>query len=236
MKHRNWFWGSFFLAAAIFVIACQVGAFVQIGFWSIAATVLLAAVCISSIVELHFFGIFISLALLYEIYQQPLDLFPISFWLLILAAVLASMGFGMIFRGPRYRCGIGGWRHRWDSSGNSEENIDGDDIFVKSSFSESCKYLHADGLKRARLSSSFGKLSVYFDQVQLSPEGAVADLDVSFGEMLLFVSKNWRVIDHVHTGLGAVNNDVRNSLPGADAPVLTLTGNVSFGNLQIHYI
>ena len=235
MKHKNWFWGTFFLAAAIFVIACQVGAFVQIGFWSIAATVLLAAAFVGSLVGLNFFGAFISLALLYQIYQQPLHLIEISFWLLLLAAVLASMGFSMIFHSHRHYCGINNWHHRWDNRDNPEENIDGNDIFVKSSFSESCKYLHADSLKKARLSSSFGKLSAYFDQVQLSPEGAEANVDVNFGEMSLFLSKNWRVIDKVHTGLGAVNNDIRN-MPPTDAPTLTLTGSVSFGSLEIHYI
>ena len=235
MRHRNWFWGAFFLVAAIFVIACQVGAFVQIGFWSIMATVLLAAVFVGSLIELYFFGVFFSLALSYLIYQQPLHLVEISFWLLLLAAVLASMGFSMIFRTRRRSCWMG--RHRrWDGGDGTAESVDGNDVFVKSSFSESSRYLRADSLKKARLAVSFGQLGVYFDQVQLSPEGAEADVDVSFGEMSLYLSKNWRVIDNVHTGIGAVNNFNRNTPSGEGVPVLTLTGNVSFGSLDIHYI
>lgn len=236
MKHRNWFWGIFFLAAAVFVIAVQIGAFVQIGFWSIGATVLLAAVFISSLLDLNFFGIFISLALLYPIYQQPLHLVSISIWLLLLAAVLASMGFSMIFHSHRHHWAKCDWHDHWDRHNKLEENIDGNDIFVKSSFNESCKYLHADSLKKAHLASSFGKLSVYFDQVQLSAEGAEASIDVSFGEMTLYLSKNWRVADHVSTGIGAVSNDNRNMPPDANAPTLTLTGRVSFGSLEIHYV
>ena len=240
MKHRNWFWGIFFLAAAIFVIACQVGAFVQIGFWSIGATVLLAAVFVSSLVDLNFFGIFISLALLYPIYQQPLHLAEISVWLLLLAAVLASMGFSMVFHRRPHRWEDWEWDWNWHDSKDGHarigENIDGNDVTAKASFSESCKYLHSESLKSARLVSSFGKLSVYFDQVQLSPEGAEAFIDVSFGEMVLYLSKNWRVVDNVHAGLGSVNNDIRNVPPEADAPTLKLTGNVSFGSLEIHYV
>jgi Predicted membrane protein (DUF2154). len=236
MKHRNWFWGIFCLAAAVFVIACQVGAFVQIGFWSIGATVLLAAVFVSSLVDLNFFGMFISLALLYPIYQQPLHLAEISVWLLLLAAVLASAGFSMIFHSHHHHWGNRDWHDHWDGHARIEENIDGNDVVAKASFSESCKYLHAESLKSARLVSSFGKLSVYFDQVRLSPEGAEAFVDVSFGEMVLYLSKNWRVVDNVHAGLGSVNNDIRNIPPEADAPTLKLTGNVSFGNLEIHYV
>lgn len=223
--------------AAIFVIACQVGAFVNIGFWSIGATVLLAAVFVSSLVDLNFFGVFLSLALLYLIYQKPLHLMDINFWLLLLAAVLASIGFSMIFR-PRWH------HHDWHEhctgtdcfNNKSEENIDGNDVYIKTSFSESCKYLHSDSLKSAHIASSFGKLSVYFDQVQLSPEGAEVCVESSFGEMTLYLPRNWRVIDHVHAGFGSVDNDMRNAPLDANAPTLTIAGSVSFGNLEIHYV
>lgn len=233
--------------AAIFVIACQVGAFVNIGFWSIGATVLLAAVFVSSLVDFNFFGVFLSLALLYLIYQKPLHLMDINFWLLLLAAVLASIGFSMIIR-PRWHHHWGGkwdekWNDKWhdhctgmDYFNKSEENIDGNDVYIKTSFSESCKYLHSDSLKSAHIASSFGKLSVYFDQVQLSPEGAEVCVESSFGEMTLYLPRNWRVIDHVHAGFGSVDNDMRNAPLDANAPTLTITGSVSFGNLEIHYV
>lgn len=233
----------FFLAAAIFIIVCQTVTFLNIGFWSIAATVLLAAVFVSSLVDLNFFGLFISAAILYLIYQGPFKWFFITPWLLLLAAVLASIGFSMIFHNH--------WHHDWthwdqcdghdhcsgmDSFNKSTENIDGNDIFVKNSFSESYKYLHADCLKTANLSTSFAKLGVYFDQVQLSPEGAEARVNVSFGEMTLFIPRNWRVIDHVHSSFGSVDHSMRNPSLDANAPTITLTGSVSFGSLEINYV
>lgn len=239
MKHRNWFWGIFFLAAAVFVIVCQTTKFVVVGFWSIAATVLLAAVLISSLVYLNFFGIFISAALLYLIYQAPFGWPVIIPWLLILAAVLASIGFSMIFHGRHHHWEHFDWHEHcssMDSCCKTGENIDGNDVYVKTSFSESCKYLHADCLKYAHLDSSFGKLSIYFDQVQLSPDGAQAFINASFGEMVLYIPGSWRVIDNLHAGFGAVDNDMRNNTIDANAPTLTLTGNVSFGNLEIRYV
>lgn len=240
MKHKNWFWGIFFLAAAIFIIVCQTVTFLNIGFWSIAATVLLAAVFISSLVDLNFFGLFVSAALLYLIYQGPFQWFFIAPWLLLLAAVLAAVGFSIIFHNH--------WHHDWnhcdwhdhcagmDSFNKSSENIDGNDIYVKNSFSESYKYLHADCMKSAHLSTSFAKLGVYFDEVQLSPEGAEAFVDVSFGEMTLFIPKGWRVVDHVHASFGSVDHSMRNTPLDANAPTITLSGGVSFGSLEIDYV
>lgn len=232
MKHGNWFWGIFFLAAGFFVIACQVGTFAYLGFWSIAATVLLAAVLVSSLPEPNFFGITVPLALLYTIYRQPLGWPRVSVWLLLLAAVFVSIGLSMIFHPHGHHWEMSHCHHHHDHA----ENIDGNDVFVRASFSESCKYLQADRLKTARLESSFGKLSVYFDQVRLDPAGAVADVNASFGEMVLYLPGSWKVVDRIYTGTGSVNADEHRSQPDPDAPTLTLTGSVSFGQLKIRYV
>ena len=107
---------------------------------------------------------------------------------------------------------------------------------ISESFSEVSKYLHAECLKQAHISSSFGKLQVYFDSVKLSPGGAEVFIDVSFGKIELYLPKEWRVTDQVHTSAGAVTNNLRGSAMTADAPALILKGRVSFGNLDIKYV
>jgi predicted membrane protein len=238
MKHRNWFWGIFFLAAGFFVVASQVGGFVQLGFWSIVATVLLLASLIGSLIDVSFFGIFVSAALLYAIYQKPFDWPFVSVWLLLLTAVLISIGLRFIFHG-RFRRR---WARRkycgknWGECSSTEEFIDGSDVSISESFSEASKYLHAECLRQAHISSSFGKLSVYFDGVTISPDGAEIFVDISFGKTEIYLPKQWRVIDQVHTSAGAVTNNTRGIATAPDAPLLTFKGHVSFGNLEIRYV
>jgi len=238
MKHRNWFWGIFFLAAGFFVVASQVGGFVHLGFWSIVATVLLLASFIGSLMDVSFFGIFVSAALLYAIYQKPLNWPFVSVWLLLLTAVLISIGLSFIFHGRFHRrwakrkyCG-----ENWGGHCSTEEYVDDDHVSISQSFSEVSKYLHAECLRQANISSSFGKLSVYFDGVKLSPDGAEIHVDVSFGTLEVYLPKDWRVIDQVHTSAGAVNNNMRSNVMAGDAPVLTFKGRVSFGSLEIRYV
>lgn len=249
MKSRNWFWGIFFLLAAVFVIASQTGAFGRIGLLSIAVTVVLAAVLIHGVIELEFFSTLISLALLYTIYQQPLHLAAISVWLLLLAAVLAATGLDMIFHSRLHR-----WRKEFTkgiSSGNvgdwgsdcsadhfaaAVENIDDNNPCVRVRFGASSKYLHSDSLKSGQFYSSFGELIVYFDQVQLSPEGAKVYLDCSFGTIRLYIPRQWQIKNHVRASLGSVREDARAARPEADAPLLSLEGGVQFGELDIRYI
>lgn len=237
MKHKSLFWGIFLLAAAIFIIVAQTVTFIAIGFWSIVATVLLAAILIVSLADANFFGIFISAALLYEIYQGPLHWPTINAWILLLAAVLAAGGLHAIFR-PHWH----DWNHQWTNGcGNdicnaSSENLEGEHIFTQNSFCESCKYLHSDNLKSAKFAASFGKMDVYFDQVHLDPAGAFVDVSSSFGKMTLYLPSDWRVVNNVHASFGAVTNNLRPGPLAPDAPVITIRGSASFGELEIRSI
>lgn len=237
MKNKHWFWGLFFLLAAVFLLASQIGAFGQIGVLSIIATFLAAVLCIYSVVRKNFFGLFFSLALIYLIYQKPLHLIQISFWLLFFVAVLAAIGCGILFGGGHRWYNVCGWHgcsHK--HIGSSSENIDDNNPSAEVSFHSASKYLHSDALKEGWFSSSFGKLEVFFDQANLAPEGAKIQIECSFGSIELYVPRAWYVSDHVETSFGSVESEVRSDRPDADAPRLTVIGEVAFGNLVIHYI
>ncbi len=243
MKNRNWFWGIFLLLAAVFAVGSQVGAFNAVNFWTVAATVLLAAILVDSLVRLSFFGILIPVALLYGLYCRPFGWPNISVWLLLLAAVLASWGLEILFgRHRRWYDHCGHCWHDWHDKGDGEhfhsnsEDIDGDTPSAKISFGSSSKYLHSSALKSGRFSVAFGELDIYFDQVQLSPEGAEIFAECSFGKMALFIPRSWQVTDNLRASAGSVQNDMRRESPEPGAPHLTLSGSASFGTIEIHYI
>jgi hypothetical protein len=72
--------------------------------------------------------------------------------------------------------------------------------------------------------------------VQLSPNGAEVNVNCSFGAIEIYVPSDWRVIDEVNTSLGAmeVNHRLLSADPGS--PTLTVTGNVSFGAMEVKRI
>lgn len=234
MKNRNLFWGLFFILSAVFVIGIQMGSFVHIGFISILATVLLAAIFIHSVLDVEFFGMFISLALLYMIYRQPLHMPDISPWLLLLAAVFAGMGFSFIFHTHRKKsfcCRTG-----LENFEKTNEDIDNNYPCVKVSLGSSSKYLHADCLRGGQFTCSLGDLEVFFDQVQLSPDGAEIFVECSLGAIELYIPRSWRVIDNTRASLGSIENNTRLNQVTENSPRLTITGNVSLGSMEIHYI
>ena len=242
MKNRNWFWGIFFILAAVFVIGSQMGAFGEIGFMTILATVVLISILIHSLFYLNFFGVLAPLAILYEFYHELVGLPDVSLWFLLLAAVLGSIGLSIIFHRASHRRWVNhhvkvhqGEAYKHHSKGVDVENIDDNNPYVKVSFGSYSKYLHADALKSGEFVASFGSLQVFFDQVTLDPAGAEVMVDCSFGEVELFIPRQWRVIDKLHASLGNIENHSHDN-PAEGAPQIILRGKVSFGNVEIKYV
>jgi predicted membrane protein len=171
------------------------------------------------------------------IFQGPLTLPYVDPWLLLLAGVLVSIAFGILFKkhpkdSHHHHC-----RGRKECFSDVEaEDLDGNDPYVKVSFGASSKYLHADSLKSGQFFVNFGALEVYFDQVTLAPEGAEIFLDCSFGSIKLYVPRSWTVVDKLRASLGGVDNNTGRAQPDENAPRLTLTGNVQLGGVEIQYI
>ncbi|MHB1485725.1 MAG: LiaF transmembrane domain-containing protein [Saccharofermentanales bacterium] len=235
MKNKNIFWGFLFLLSAVLIIAGQTGAFGTIALMSIISGVLLLALMVYSLFSLNFFGVFLPLAFLYMIFWSPLELPEISPWLLVLAAVLTSIGFSIIFhKKPKAdTCckDIGS-----QSFNDTTETIDDNHPYAKVNFGSSSKYLHSNNLEKGQFIASFGSLEVFFDKAQLSPEGAEIFLDCSFGAIKLYIPRNWKVIEKMQVNLGGVNYNNQPDVLTEDSPRLTLTGNVQLGGIEIQYI
>jgi hypothetical protein len=132
-----------------------------------------------------------------------------------------------------------------DDTGTSRNTHDGGNIKsggsdnnprISVKFGGVSRYLHADSLETVELDCSFGSLEVYFDHVQLSPDGAEAFLDCKFGAIEMYVPSHWRVIDNMSSSLGGVSIKGRRDTQNENAPTITLSGNVSFGGVEIHRI
>jgi predicted membrane protein len=234
MKNKNWFLGVFFLVAAIFVIASQIGSFGKISVISILTTLFLAALVIHGLINQSFFEIFIPMPFLYMIYYKPLALIYISPWVLILSAVLTSIGFSLLFEGQHKKVMF--YHEGTKQFSQTKENIDNDNPYGKVTLSSSSMYLHSECLQGGHFISHLGELEVYFDQVQLSTGVVKIFLESNLGTIKLYIPRHWNVNNNIHSILGEVKNYSQYNKPSENAPKLTLVGNVVMGNVEIQYI
>jgi len=261
-----WGWGIFLILIAALVVANQFGGFLELSFWSIAVAVLAVAFFVKCIVDLSFASLPIPIAALYYIFQVPLGLPAINFWPLVLVTVLVTAGLHVlipqkVFR-FKYRKGnketvFTNNRGVMSSSrvihsdvdtdedadeiyedfdGNIEESGSDNNPRISVSFGGGSRYLHADSLETVDIDCSFGGIEVYFDHVTLSPNGAEAFLNCKFGAIELYVPAHWKIIDNMSASLGGVDINNRRNNNDENAPVLKVSGNVSFGGVEVHRI
>jgi len=123
-----------------------------------------------------------------------------------------------------------------DSSGglHLEDSGDDDHPVSRVHMGNNSRYLHSEALSSGLFEVSFGKLEVFFDQAHLAPEGAKIFVRSNFGELRLYIPANWSIETKGVSVTFA--NAPHISAAGNEGPVLTIEGNVSFGNLAIERI
>lgn len=244
-NRKNVFWGVLFLLGACAVIAGRLGFLEGIGFWSILFSLVLAAVLIRGVIRRSWGMILFSIAFLCIVNDRLLGIEELTPWPVLGAALLGTIGLNILF--PRRNRKHTDWLRinmkdgEDDSSdmGNAEyetqlEEDGGESVRCEVNFHSTIKYLSSTALKYARLENSFGSLAVYFTDCALLQHQAEVRVDISFATTELYIPASWHVICNVSSAFGGINEHGSSSLDSED--VLTITGDVSFGALEIHYI
>ena len=228
------------LLTAAFVVVNQLNGFTSLGIGNIIAAVFALAFFVLCIAQLNFAPIPIPLAVLYIVFQKPLELPHIKIWTLILAAVLASIGLAALLP-KKYRHNCTGFKRDGRPVNNNFEmrtkNINNNNNpSVSVNFSGISRRLQAESLETIQLYCNFGAMEIFLDQVKLNPGGTEAVINCSFGAVKLFVPKHWNIIDNINCNLGGVDIEKQFTIPAENASKFTLTGNVSFGGIEVRYI
>jgi len=238
-------WGVFWLLIAGLILANYFGGFVQLGVFSIVIAALALIVLLHCIISLSIAPLPIPIAALYYIFQVPLELPFVAFWTLAPVALLVTCGLYILLPRRLGRKHFGLFtpddikaqkRHKKHDEAHIEEGDDENNPYISVSFGGISRYLHSNRLRTADLNCSFGSLEVYFDNVQLSPGGAEIYANCKFGAIEIYVPGHWHVIDQMSSTMGSAEVDRRLRASDSDAPTLTVTGNVSFGSIEVNRI
>lgn len=240
----NVLWGILLILGTVVLIMSQLGLMgdVRISIWKILATLLLLLIAVKSIFSRSFAGILFPIAIFCIMFDKPLGITALTPWTVLLAALLLSIGLSMIFKGWCSKGGNsgfvyhGGWKHHSDENYvNIIDEKDNETVYSTSSFSGTVKYVNTEDFKKAYIRNSFGSTKIYFDKAIIQGETAQIQVDNSFGEVELFIPKEWKIINKADISFAGV--DEKNSKPsGVENKEVYLTGDVSFGAITILYI
>ena len=250
-RNRNWIWGVLLLLAAGGLVANQFGLFGPLSFWTIVAAVLAVVFLCSAITHRTISALPLVVAMVYIVLRNQEIVPHVATWVVLVAAVLVCAGLGLLFpqRPPHGKVVIGAFFGDDEDNDWDEEDNDGhrkrartrmsgidNNPYVSVNFGYTSRYLHADKLQTATLTCNFGGMDIYFDQVELDPDGATIHLDCKFGGIDIYVPRHWRVEERINCTLGDVDINARKAMPAADGPQLVITGHVLCGGVDILYI
>ncbi len=244
-RNRNIMGGLLLIAMAVCLVLWKLNvfnlpaAFAEISLFGLFIAVGMVLVIIKSIADRWYAGIFIPIAVILIIFDKPLGITAITPWVVLVAALLITIAFYMMF--PRH-----GGCHRFVKSGegstsggihesfseNYNETANGTVDFA-TRFGSSTKYVRSQNLCSADLSTQFGEMSVYFDKSQV-PGGVVyLNCQVAFGEMDIYIPSNWRVENKISVSLGHCESNGMNPDNEVNAVSCVIKGSVAFGELKI---
>ena len=227
------FWGLLLILAAAYMIVGKMGILPDISIFTILLTVFLVWVMLKGIRKVSFSEILFPLAFLCILYDEQLGITALTPWTVLGAALLGSIGLGMIFK-PNKGIHIDVQNHLHDNSEVTTEQGTGEKIHFENNFGESIKYINSDNFMKGTFENNFGAMSIYFDNAIIQPGGAVVYAECNFGEMQLFIPKEWRVANYLNHSFGNIRES--GYCEGTSASTLTLKGEANFGEIVIHYI
>ena len=211
-------------------------AFAGVSSWGLIISAIMAVIIIHCILEGNISGIFIPLAVIAYVFDKPLGITAITPWIVLIAAVLLTIAVDMIF--PKHRIHFRHRRNRDEFRGGrftSESSGDDESGHISHSirFGSATKYVRNTRLVSADLSSQFGELSVFFDGAEVADGNVSINCQVSFGEMDLYIPKEWHIDNRVAVTLG--NCDDRSTNVSSDVETVNclLDGSVAFGELKL---
>ncbi|MCL2558077.1 MAG: hypothetical protein FWE09_06325 [Treponema sp.] len=215
--------GLFLLAGAALLVAGQlIGGLRSIGLGSLVLATLALAL-IGNCYQQKSYRLFpLSAALLYIAFGEALSLPGLPSLALIVAALFLVAALEALF--PRRPIDPGARRAKAETGSNF--SLSG--IFMR----ENCR-LPPGVLESARIQCSFGKIKINFEQVEPKNGAATVYVNCGFGRVRLIMPKHWIIENETNCAIGMLWIGGNASEADENAPRITLTGNVSFGSLEV---
>ena len=148
---------------------------------------------------------------------------------LVLAALLAGIGLGMIFKPVMFR-----FDYKFNSEG--DQIVGGDFVGEKGNdtvFGNSTRYINDENLTKVTGNLVFSGSSIYFANATIQGGEAIYSGDAVFSNVKLFVPKDWNVEFAGERVFSSIKT-YPNHNPGGKT--LVITGEYVFSNLEVFYI
>ncbi len=242
-KIKNIVKALFFIVLAVCLIGGELDYFEGLNIWRIGFILMFSYSVIQAIYYKSFSSACFSVAALYYVVQSLVDVPKLSVWVLFISSILFSMALSHLFPNNykyKKKC-----KYSYEYEGNektsgsnydySSDGFEGENkVYVGVNLGSAEKYISSNKFESCEAHCNFGELKIYFDAASMDSANGNLYVELNFGEVDVYVPRNWRVETSVSSAFASVN--FKGTESSDKNKLLKISGSVHFGELNIIYI
>ncbi|MFH1050105.1 MAG: DUF5668 domain-containing protein [bacterium] len=144
-----------------------------------------------------------------------------GFWSAFWPLLIIIIGLSMLFPVRKY------------FSRNNQIHSDGD-LNLTTLFSGQSKKVDDKNFKGGNITATFGAIELDLTDAELSPEGAVLNINASFGGLEISVPRKWRLVFSGTPIFGGFEDKTKQDAPNENTKTLYINYNVIFGGFEVN--
>lgn len=237
MKNRIFIGISLIVMALILLLNILGYIPVDIPWIKIVIGVILITILINSLLDLSFWGIFLSLSILVIFFKDYIGLAHIGNIEILIVGVLLSIGFSLIFKNTINKRLLG--RHNHDNididlnDDNFVESINKEGILVYlNNFSAQTRFVKDHTIKKVIIKNNFGESVINIEVLNFDNNPIEIYIENNFGNVIVNVNRHF-YIDNQMRNAFAGNLSVKGYDNDSCEGKIVLKGKINFGNVDI---
>jgi predicted membrane protein len=218
MKNRNIFWGVVLICAALLILVDSIGSQYRLLSNISVVRLILGVVCVGwavdEIVRRRLSMIFFPIAFAFLLFEGEIaQLFGIggrfiSTWVVLAAALLLTIGTGMIF--PK------------DGTGEKHRIM-----------GASTKYIDCVNFTRENIENNMASYEIFFENTASYQGGGTLNIENNMGSCTVHAPREWHIIANIDNSMGSIKMPADGDPNGKP---LYITGSNSMGGINIELI
>lgn len=240
------FWGIFFIACALFVVLNQMGIWTyRLGFWAAIGTVIFAISLLDGLINRRITESVFSVAFILMIFAEPLHITRLVPWTILLAAVLISIGLGIIFRNRFHTVVYANKKIKnfRDKRENLTDHIftdtvskeQGSHVVVDQTMSDTSRYIHSKALETIDVNAKMSDVNLYLDDAQAANEIVTMNVNITMTDLTIYLPLSWQVESNMASTFMSGDFEIDGTSNGG-GPTLIIQGRSSMSDIKIEYV
>ena len=186
-----------------------------------------------------------SIAFILMIFAEPLHITRLVPWTILLAAVLISIGLGIIFRNRFHTVvyankKIKNFRNKREAITDhiftdTVSKEQGAHVVVDQTMSDTSRYIHSKELETIDVNAKMSDVNLYLDDAQAANETVTMNVNLTMTDLTIYLPLSWQVESNMASTFMSGDFEIDGTSNGG-GPTLIIQGRSNMSDIKIEYV